>query len=407
VIKVQSGSFISIAILVFFCIFCLNEDAFGETINVSNTSELRSAVSFANSSGGKKDILLEDGIYTLQDTLYIKAPYVTIGSQSGIRENVIIQGDAMDGNAKVGNVIYARGNNFKLQDVTLQKCRWHLIQVAAADFTVIKNCILRDAYQQLLKVTQNVEEGNKAENGLIENCLFEYSAGVGPQFYIGGIDAHAAKNWKVSGNTFRSIISPSIKTAEFAIHFWNNSANNIVEKNLIIDCDRGIGFGIEGMSNSGGIIRNNIIYHAKNRGQFGDTGIAMTESPNTWVYNNTVFMEHDFSWAIEYRFKSTQNVKIINNLTNKPIQARNDATGIVENNLIYANANWFVNPAQGDLHLANGSGPMIDSSVPVSGLEDDFDGESRPKGNGIDIGADEFCAKLVPPRPNNLRATQP
>ncbi len=66
-----------------------------ETINVSTVAELESAIAYTNSSGGNKTILLEDGTYTLNDTLYVNVANVTIGSQSGIRENVIIQGDAM------------------------------------------------------------------------------------------------------------------------------------------------------------------------------------------------------------------------------------------------------------------------------------------------------------------------
>jgi len=247
-----------------------------------------------------------------------------------------------------------------------------------------------------MKVT--LDPGNPnvtADNGLVENCLFEYTAGIGPQYYIGGIDAHGAKNWVVRKNTFRSIISPSNSVAEFAVHFWNGSANNLVEKNLIINCDRGVGFGMDGRGNTGGIIRNNMIYHKSNAGEFDDAAIALMESPNSQVYNNTIYLENDFPWAIEDRFSLTRNVLIVNNITNKPITRRDAGSGTVTNNVTNAVENWFVEPVTGDLHLALAISAVVDSGQTVSGLSDDFDGQSRPQGSGIDIGADEYSANIV------------
>jgi len=377
-----------------------------ETINVNTVSELENTVAYANSSGGNKTILLEDGTYTLNDTLYVNVSNVTIGSQSGIRDNVIIQGDAMSSSARVGNVIRVAGSNFEISNVTIQKCGWHVIQIAGeenADNPKIINCVIRDAYEQLLKISVNMSNLSVAsDNGLVENCLFEYSAGVGPQYYIGGIDAHSSRNWIVRNNTFRSIISPSGSVAEFAIHFWDDSANNVVERNLIVDCDRGIGFGMGGRGNTGGIIRNNMIYHAANKGQFADTSIALMESPDTEVYNNTVFMENSFPWAIEYRFSSTRSVRLINNLSNKPIQRRDGASGTVSNNVTNASGTWFVNRSNGDLHLVSTISAVVDKGQTVAGLSDDFDSQSRPQGPGFDIGADEFSADVAPQAPTNL-----
>ncbi|MEZ5591644.1 MAG: right-handed parallel beta-helix repeat-containing protein [Gammaproteobacteria bacterium] len=387
--------------------------AFAATINVSTVTQLENAVATANSSGGNTTILMQDGVYTLNDTLYINAPAVTITSQSGNRENVIIQGDAMSSTARVGNVIRVAASSFKLDGITLQKSRWHLIQIAGernADNPIIRNCIFRDAYEQMLKVSVGNNPSNpsvSSDNGLVENCLFEYSAEIGPQYYIGGIDAHGAKNWTVRNNTFRNIISPSSAVAEFAIHFWNYSANNTIEKNLIMNCDRGIGFGLAGRPNNGGVIRNNMIYHTANKGQFADTAIALTESPNTQVYNNTIFMKNSFPWAIEYRFTSTQNVLIANNLTNKPIQSRDGATGTIAKNVTNATGTWFVNRSSGDLHLASAVSTVVDMGQVISGLSDDFDGQNRPQGMGIDIGADEHASNLSLQPPANLRIVTP
>lgn len=387
--------------------FSATNIAFSETITISTVAELHSAIASANTAGGNKIILLRDGTYSLNDTLYINAPNITIAGQSGIRENVVIQGDAMSSTALIGNVIRVTANNFQLSDVTLQKSRLHLIQIAGesnADAPIIRNCILRDAYQQIIKVSVDLANpSTTSDNGIVENCLFEYTAGIGPQYYIGGIDAHGAKNWVVRNNTFRSIISPNTTTAEFAVHFWNGSANNTVEKNLIINCDRGIGFGLDTRGNSGGIIRNNMIYHSANAGQFADVGISLTESPNSQVYNNTVITEHGFPWAIEYRYASTSNVVITNNLTNKPIISRDSATGTLSKNVTNAINSWFIKPTSGDLHLNSAIPLVVGAGQTVNGLVDDFDGQSRPIGAGIDVGADQYLAKSALPPPANLR----
>lgn len=47
-----------------------------------------------------------------------------------------------------------------------------------------------------------------------------------------------------------------------------------------------------------------------------------------------------------------------------------------------------------DLHINSGS-PAIDAGTPVSGVNADYDGNSRPQGNGYDMGAYEFTTSLV------------
>lgn len=378
-----------------------------QDISVRTAAELQNAVSTANANGGNTRILVADGTYTLTNTLYVNAPQVSILGSSADRSKVVIQGDAMSATANVGSLIRVAASNFLLSDITLQKSKYHLIQVAGetnADAPIIRNCILRDSYEQMLKVS--IDSSNRAitsDSGVVENCVFEYSAGKGPQYYIGGIDAHGSKNWIVRGNTFRYIASPNTDVAEFAVHFWDASANNIVEGNIIVDCDRGIGFGMDGKPNSAGIIRNNMIYHSANGAPYADTAIALIESPGTQVYNNSIYIANSFPWAIEYRFASTSGVLIANNLSNRPVQARDGASGTVSSNISNAVASWFANPAQGDLHLTTAVTSVVDKGIAVSGLTNDFDGQSRPAGAGVDIGADEFAATSVLPRaPTNV-----
>jgi hypothetical protein len=380
------------------------------TVEVSSVSQLQSALASANSGSGNVIISVADGTYTLTDTLYVNKANITIKGKSGNRNSVIIQGDAMSSGARVGNVIRVAANNFKLDGVTLQRAGWHAIQVAGetnADGMVVTNCVLRDTYEQLIKVTKN--GSTVSDNGRVENCLFEYSAGRAPYYYTGGIDAHGAKGWVVRGNTFRGIASPAEAVSEFAVHFWDDSANNTTERNTIIDCDRGIGYGLQGFPvNAGGIIRNNMIYHSNNGAPFADVGIALENSTNTQVYNNTVYFANNMSWAMEYRFAATTGAVFTNNLTNKPIQARDGGGGTQASNVTNASASWFKAPASGDLHLASGVGSVVNAGRTVSGLTDDFDGNARGQDAGIDIGADEFggASGSVKPSPPTDVSTQ-
>lgn len=358
------------------------------SVTVSTVSGLATAIENAN-NGGKKTILLENGTYTISGMLWISGEGITIKSKSGNREAVILQGDSMTGS--VTHIFNVAGNNFTAQDMTLKRVANHAIQLQInVDGFTARNLHVLDTGEQMIKVAY--DEGNmsaSSDNGLVENSLFEYSAGHGPQYYIGGVDAHNAKNWIVRDNTFKNIKSPSEDIAEFAIHFWSESENTLVERNTIINCDRGIGFGLGDRGHIGGIIRNNMIYHDSSEG-FADVSIGLEDARNSQVYNNTIYMANSYPNAIEYRFGSTSGVQIYNNLTNKAISERDDASGTVLNNITNAQASWFVVPASGNLHLKSSISSVVDQGRSISGLTNDFDKESRPKGSGVDIGADEF-----------------
>jgi len=359
-----------------------------QAIIVSDATELSYAIVQAN-SGGDKTIELQDGTYPLDDMLWVEADGVTVCSISGNRDAVIIEGRGMG--EHVTHIFNIAGSSFTVRDVTLQRVGNHAIQLQpGVDSIVIQNIHILDTGEQMVKVSHDPNNPDlSSDNGIMERCLLEYSAGIGPQYYIGGIDAHNAKNWAVRDNTFIGIRSPSQDVAEHAIHFWSNSENTLVERNLIINCDRGIGFGLGDRGHSGGIIRNNMIYHDSSEG-FADVGIALESAPHAQVYNNTIYQGHTYPNAIEYRFSSTTGVLIANNLTNKEIALRDGASGSVSHNVSNAEASWFSNPSIGNLHLSSPIPEVVDQGLNIPGLTSDFDGESRPQGEGFDIGADEY-----------------
>lgn len=359
-------------------------------IVVSTVDELVAAVGEAN-AGGDPLIELEDGTYTLDNLLWISADGITVRGLSGNRDAVIVEGRGMWGH--VTHIFGVDGSHFTVQDMTLRSVSNHAVQLMLdLDYTTIRNVHILDTFEQMIKVPYDPSDlGRSSDNGIVENCLLEYSAGVGPQWYIGGVDAHNAKNWIVRDNVFIDIRSPSDALAEHAVHFWTGSENTLVEGNLIINCDRGIGFGLGDRGHIGGVIRNNMIYHDTSEG-FADVGIGLESAPGARVYNNTIYHEHTYPNAIEYRFPATTDVLIANNLTNRAITSRDGASAALTHNLTDAVSGWFVNPAAGDLHLAYEVPAVVDQGTDIDGLTDDFDGDHRPRGQGIDIGADEYSS---------------
>lgn len=389
--------FLSIVVFLF---LCLGPHLLA--VVVSNANELAAAIENAN-SGGDKEIILTNGTYTLNDYLGIWADGVTVRSQSGQRGKVTIRGQGMYGG--VTHIFNVAGTNFTARDMTIGWVSNHAIQIWGennSSNTFISNLRIVDTYEQMVKISYEPSNPNSSEKGVMEYCLLEYSAGIGPQDYIGGIDGHQCKNWTVRNNVFKNIRSPSEDVAEHAIHFWSDSEDTLVENNVIINCDRGIGFGLENRGHSGGIIRNNMIYHNSSEG-FADVAIGLENAANAWVYNNTIFMENSYPNAIEYRFPGTSGGIIKNNLCNRAITSRDGGSADVANNTTTVYSNWFVDASSGDLHLVSAIPQAVDHGVIIPGLNKDIDGDSRPQGKGIDMGADEYVVVT----PDSISVTSP
>jgi hypothetical protein len=365
----------------------------GEVVTVSNESEFYSAVNTANNTGGNMTILFMDGEYNLASTSqypYITASNMVFRSVSGNRDAVIISGQGMQ-NVNPGTEIgiYLVGDNITVADLTIRNVGNHGI-ATTSDNHLIQNVKIQNTYEQMIKGNS---VGDGADDCIVQCSLFEYTNGIGPQWYIGGLDIHGGNNWIVRDNVFKNISSPSQQEAEHAIHFWDNSGDNIVERNKIVNCDRGIGFGLGSSPNTGGIIRNNMITN-DGSGAFHDVGIGLETSPNTEVYNNSIHVAYQN--AIEYRFPATMNVQIINNLTNRGITSRNGGQAEESNNYEEANSTWYVNVNDGDLRLIDLVSEVTDQGIDLDDLVVvDIDQTLRPQGISFDIGAHELIQESV------------
>jgi hypothetical protein len=363
-------------------------------VHVSTILQLENAA--VNALSGDT-ILIADGTYMISSFgITVRTNNVVFKSESGNRNDVIISGDGMNG--VIQYVFWISANNITIQSVTMQKVFYHLVKTDVNnDGIKVIDCVLKDANEQFIKIPASEAVTDPSENGVVENCLFDFTAGIANQYYTGGVDCHKGKNWIIRNNTFKNIRSPDNNCCEHAVHFWNGSEGTLVENNVIINCDRGIGFGLGDSKHLGGTIRNNMIFHKSyTTHDMGDVGIGLESANNVSVYNNTIFFENSYPNAIEYRFTATTGAKIFNNLTNKAIRLRDGASGNVANNINNAVASWFKDVTTGNLHLANGLlTNVIDKGSNVSELTFDIDGDERPQGAEIDIGADEFTTTSV------------
>ncbi|MBN2430809.1 MAG: right-handed parallel beta-helix repeat-containing protein [Acidobacteria bacterium] len=364
----------------------------GTVVTVVDVGELWDAVGQANSTG-HLTILLADGIYELDDMIGIWGDHVAFRGRSGDRDAVILHGQGMTGS--VSHIFNVAGSHFTVADMTIGWVANHAVQLQCGDpdSPLIHNVRFVDTGEQMLKVPW-CADGSCADNGVVEWCLFEYTAGIGPQYYIGGVDIHQAGGWIIRHCVFKHIRSPESALAEHAVHIWNGAGGSQVVGNMITDCDRGIGFGLGSQGHTGGAIHNNMVHTTR------DVGIGLESAPDATVYHNTLYTENYFN-SVEYRFGATTGVDIANNLCNAAIAGRDGGTATVRSNRQDAVPAWFRDAPAGDLHLAYPVTEVVDQAIFLAGLTTDLDCQSRPAGAAADLGADEFGAYA---RPGDLDA---
>lgn len=353
-------------------------------------------------------ILLADGTYDLTTPLHFTRPGVSLRSASGDRAAVIL-----DGGYNTGEIALVQADGVTIADLTLRRATWHPIHVTGGsdhtiEGTLIYNVAVIDPGQQGIKVNPSAELFY-ADKGTIACSWIELTdAGRGhvDGCYTGGIDAHSALGWVVRDNHIEGFWCEQ-GLSEHAVHFWVTGRDTLVERNAIVDCARGVGFGLGATGNGktrdygddpcpgadylghiDGVIRNNMIFAGRPElfaSQSGfDSGVALEQACGAVVRHNTVVSLEQPFVSMEYRWPNTQ-VTIENNLVTHAIVERDGGKASLAGNLEGAGLDHFVDAAGGDCHLASGSA-AIDAGGDV-GVVDDFDGDLRDA--SPDIGADE------------------
>jgi parallel beta-helix repeat protein len=225
---------------------------------------------------------------------------------------------------------------------------------------------------------------------------------------------------------------------------WGNNANGLhmngdlsaggdgvisealVENNVIWDNGTGGGSGINGDGVQDSVIQNNVLYAAH------ASGISLyridggESSTGNLIINNTVIVADDGRWALNIQDASTDN-RVINNILLNDHSFRGaidissdslsgfvsdynvvigrfttdgastvmdlsewQAAGYGASSIEAAAAELFADVAGDDYHLVADS-PAEDVGTATDAPMTDFEGQPRPLGDGIDIGADEHC----------------
>jgi hypothetical protein len=164
---------------------------------------------------------------------------------------------------------------------------------------------------------------------------------------------------------------------------------------VFVDSVGGLGLYVFG---SGARISNNTLINIPQWPNTGGVGIYVHENAQ-----GPITLENNIIVGYNYGISSDQtggapviarNNLIVSNNPNREIyEGSNSVVRITRaNNLLGLNIPALdpklVNPAAGDFRLQAGS-PAIDKGYP-NGLTTDKDGNARPRGNGVDIGAYEF-----------------
>jgi hypothetical protein len=378
----------------------------GPTIRVrpAQASDLPAIVSRARRGA---TILLADGTYRLRSTLNVSTPGLTIRSRSGRPASVVL-----DGNYATGDLVAVSAGGVTIAELTLTRASYHLVHAVPRNATIrglrLYRLRLVDGAQQFVKINPNAARSAFVDRGRVECSSFLLTdrgrRHVPSDFlpcYTGGIDAHGARGWIVRLNRFTDIRCGR-GLAEHAVHFWTGSRDTLVERNTIVDCARGIGFGLGErtewarrypdtsgagyVGHYGGIIRNNVVV-ARRPGM--DTGIGLEQASGARVYHNTVYANSratGYFSSLDYRFPNTR-ADIRNNLVTR-LTARDGGRARLARNVESVPAGWFRNPARFDFHLRPRAAGAIDRGVRVGAAGLDIDGTPHAVGPP-DLGADE------------------
>jgi hypothetical protein len=359
----------------------------GEVIRVATPDELLAAVERIGPGG---TIALADGHYKLPRVIVLEGKkQITMRSASADPVRVTLSGKGWDSDAKNDDLVHiARCEGVAIADLTFADCRSYGVKVEAENAPKdvhIYNCRFRDIGVRAIKGSAGKDPNVRAVKGSVRYCQFENTKVPPAEWlyggdYIAAIDMMALDDWTFSDNSFRNIKGRN-GGGRAAIFIWVRSRGIVVERNLIVNCDRGIAFGNPGQSTANsageqlayvadGLIRNNFIAGGP------DCGIELWHSDKIRLYHNSVWRPQR-NWSRGIRVGTgTDHCDIANNLVHGEIRLEGGKADL-RNNFTGRLDGYFIDPDSGNLALTIAAAGAIGKGSSLPDVTDDIRGRRR------------------------------
>ncbi len=367
----------------------------GHIIRVSTSGELFASIDHLEPGG---TVLISPGDYLLEHPLVLDGKRdITLRGETGRPEDVVLHGHGWDHPNQNEDLLHvAHCDGVMIADLTFAEARSYGVKVEAENGprnVHVRNCRFRNLGIRAIKGSAGQDPSVRAVQGSVRFCRFENTRLPPSDWLFGGdyisaIDMMALEDWTFSDNTFQNIRGRN-GGGRAAIFIWVRSRKVVVERNVIIDCDRGIALGNPGGSTanqqgevpvyvSDTVVRNNFI-----RGG-ADCGMEIWHAQNIRVLHNSIWRPEQ-NWQRGIRVGAgSSDILIQNNLIHGEIrmdggeaEARNNRVGRLDD--------CFVDTANGDLSLTAKATQAINQGVPHPEATSDIRG--RPRDATPDLGA--------------------
>ena len=322
----------------------------GQVIKVNDVDRLYQGAKDIQPGG---TILLADGHYKLPRFFNIKTDKVTLRSESGDRDAVIL-----DGGGELGELVGITGcSGVTIADLTIQNTKWSGFKINSdpgADKVTTYNCVIHNIWQRGIKAPAMPKaKGHLGPKDCrIQFCLFYNDRPK--QFsddetekpnryngnYISGIDVKNTINWTISDNVFIGIHGRT-REGRAAIYISENGRGCTIERNLFLDCDIAIALGNPSLGYSplqsiDCVVRNNFISHAP------ETGILACYTKNCVIENNTIHDPQSRMRRLIWVQNSNEGLKVQGNLlVGHPVKVTSDSKIVKTGNVVYKDLEAF------------------------------------------------------------------
>jgi hypothetical protein len=371
-----------------------------QVIRVSSVEGLVQAARDVRPGG---TILMADGHYMMRRYFELRTDGVTLRSESGDRNKVILDG----AESSHGELVGVRGcSGVTFADFTIQNIRHNGFKLNSnygVHRITIHNCVIHNIWQRGVKGVRVPKDqpGIWPPQGCrIQHCLFyndrpkrfEDDPTDTPRTfngnYVGGIDVMFADGWTICDNVFTGIRGRTGE-ARGAVFLWHNAKDCVIERNVIVNCDTGICLGnshrpldIE-IHCHRCIVRNNFVTRCP------ENGILADYTQNCLIAHNTV---HDPTSRLKRLIRlvhDNEGLAVVNNLLSGP-PMRIETTSQVrfEGNVTSDAAERFSNLSVGNLHLKGEWQEVVGRAAAIQEVPQDIDRQLRRK--NTDVGADQW-----------------